>query len=334
MSGLAVTSLISGGLIVTYRCHCVCAHCLYRSGPRRDPAYMDPGTAGELAGTALALGCRGVHVGGGEPFLDPEALCRVLGAVTAEGLGIDYVETNAAWARDPGRTATCLEGVLAAGCRVLLVSMSPFHNACVPLSRTRVLLEAARKVGMSVLPWVAEFLPDLAGLDPARTHELAEYEDRFGPGYLAGVPDRYWIHPGGRAGGFLGTIRPRLTAGEVLAREPGTCATELSDTRHFHLDLNGQYVPGLCAGLAIRGDDLGAPLDPEVYPILTTLGEQGVAGLYEYATALEGFVPRTSGYVGKCDLCDDIRGHLVRNGWFASAELEPMEFYLPEDGEG
>lgn len=53
----------------------------------------------------------------------------------------------------------------------------------------------------------SEFIADLSELDAADTHPLAEFEARFGRGYVTRLPQRYWIHMGGRA---LETFRPYL----------------------------------------------------------------------------------------------------------------------------
>ena len=97
------------------------------------------------------------------------------------------------------------------------------------------------------------------------------------------ILQRYWIHLGGRA---LETFRPLLgkkTLQHILAENPAGCAAELSDTNHFHIDLFGNYIPGLCSGLAIFRDDLGPPLSKEKYPILVELYNNGIQGLFEFA---------------------------------------------------
>ncbi|MBW2707116.1 MAG: hypothetical protein JRD84_12515, partial [Deltaproteobacteria bacterium] len=37
--------------------------------------------------------------------------------------------------------------------------------------------------------------------------------------------------------------------------------------RSVHIDLFGNYIPGLCSGLAIAIGDLGRPLSNETYPL-------------------------------------------------------------------
>jgi len=141
------------------------------------------------------------------------------------------------------------------------------------------------------------------------------------------ILQRYWIHLGGRA---LATFRPLLgkkTLQQILAENPAGCAAELTDTSHFHIDLFGNYIPGLCSGLAIFRDDLGTPLSKEKYPILMDLFHNGIAGLFEVAKENFTFSPQRINYINKCDLCTEIRTHLINNDYNKSNELNPAEFY-------
>jgi hypothetical protein len=188
-------------------------------------------------------------------------------------------------------------------------------------------MNACRDTGINIFPWIAEFTSDLASFDPSKPHALENYFERFGRNYLRDVIQRYWIHLGGRA---LELVRPMIelkSARRVLIENPGNCRRELSDTSHFHIDLYGNYVPGLCSGLSIYYADLGQPLSPEQYPILTTLFRSGIAGLVELARRECGFEPANGGYVNKCDLCTDVRTWLVQHGFDKGPELNPLEFY-------
>ena len=95
---------------------------------------------------------------------------------------------------------------------------------------------------------------------------------------------------------------------------------------HFHFDLYGNYVPGLCSGLAIHRDDLGHPISAEKYPFLHTLFVSGVRGLFELAANRYDFKP-SSGYLSKCHLCLDLRRYLVLDREVTGAELKPQAFY-------
>lgn len=324
---LAVTRLVSGGLVATYQCQSHCPHCLYRGGPGREPAYIDPDTAVAAFATALELGATSMHVGGGEPLADPLGLAGVLAAAAETGMGIDYVETSGSWFDDLDEAVELLAELRGMGLSSLLVSISPMHNAFIPLRKTLGTMQAAQAAGIQVFPWQEHFLTDLRAFDPDTTHPFREYLERFGPDYPADILRRTWIHLGGRAFDLFASALGRRPASRVLAEASADCLAELTDASHFHMDLYGDYVPGLCSGLACRVSDLGGPLDPERYPILTTLAVEGIRGLYDYAASLEGYQDRPEGYVNKCELCQDMRRHLSERGWFESTELSPPEFY-------
>ncbi|EHJ49313.1 Radical SAM domain protein [Solidesulfovibrio carbinoliphilus subsp. oakridgensis] len=327
MSLLVVSRLRAGGVIPTYQCQSACPHCLYRGGPSRAAEYLDRETAGTLFAKALELGATAMHVGGGEPLADPLGLAGVLAAAAETGMPIEYVETSGSWYDDPDEARELLAELRDMGLSRLLVSISPMHNGFVPLRKTLGVLEAARLAGVAVLPWQEHFLDDLQVFDPDTTHPFREYLAKFGPDYPAAILGRTWIHQGGRAFDLFAPVLGRRPVEAILAAASPDCRAELTDTGHFHLDLYGDYVPGLCSGLALRAADLGAPLDPERYPILCTLAGSGIQGLFDYAAGLEGYTARAEGYVNKCELCQDIRQHLSCRGWFESTELAPAEFY-------
>lgn len=324
---LAVTRLRSGGLIATYQCQSACPHCLYRGGPARAPEYIDQATAAELFAKALSLGATAMHIGGGEPLADPLSLAGVLAAAAETGMPIEYVETSGSWFDDADEAVELLAELRSMGLERLLVSISPMHNGFIPLRKTLGVLEAARRAEVGIFPWQEHFLEDLQAFDPETTHSFGEYLRRFGPDYPARILQRTWIHLGGRAFDLFGPLIGRRPAAEILAAASPDCRGELTDASHFHMDLYGDYVPGLCSGLAIRVADLGESLDPELYPILSTLAESGIRGLFNYAANLEEFAANPVGYINKCELCQDIRRHLAERGWFESTELAPAEFY-------
>ncbi len=261
-------------------------------------------------------------------MLRPKELGKVLEAASNCGMGIDYVETNCAWYKDEKSARHILQDLKQCGLRTLLVSISPFHNESIPFYKTKGVLEAAKETGIKLMPWVEDFMPEISSLDPHKPHSLGEYQERFGDNYLPSILDRYWVHFGGRA---LDTFRPWFTTKEaesIMAEDRGGCAKELLNTSHFHIDLYDNYIPGLCSGLAIDRKHLAQDLGRDDYPLLRLLFEKGVAGLYDLARQKYGFEGSRQGYINKCDLCTDMRFHLVRNNaWEEYKELRPVEFY-------
>lgn len=321
---LCIKTLHSGGVITNYYCSAKCRHCLYNSSPSWPKRYMDEGQAGFVFHRLKQLGCHSVHIGGGEPLLKPDGLFTVLKAAKEAGVEIEYVETNSSWFRDASSCDEALQKLKSAGLDTLLLSISPFHNEYIPFNKVKQVASACSRNGISVFPWVREFAPDLERFDCDSTHSMDEFEAVFGAQYLAGLPSRYGLSFGGRAlKTYRSMMKPRDTA-SILA-ESGGCA-ELCNTSHFHVDLFGNYVPGKCTGLAIRFEDLGKPLDPDEYPLISLLYTKGVQGLCEAAANKYGFKPAGS-YVSKCDLCVDIRRFLVLEKGMETKELQPLAHY-------
>jgi hypothetical protein len=327
MIQLNIRQLISGGLITNYFCTSRCGHCLYNCSPQWDKEYVTPETAEKSLQSVRSLGCRSIHIGGGEPLLRPDGLAAVLKLADNLGIAVEYVETNSSWFKDNRSAEAFLKDLRTRGLRTLLVSISPFHNQHIPFFKVKGVIEAARQAGVGILPWVTDFVSDLSQMDPQKTHSLAEFSDVFGRDYLLQVIERYWIHMGGRA---LETYRPLLghkTVQQVLDDASTNCYGELSNTSHFHIDLFGNYIPGLCSGLAIAIEDLGQRLCDATYPLLTTLGRLGIRGLVKMAEDTAGYIPQKDLYINKCDLCTEVRTYLVKNDLSSSKELNPVDFY-------
>jgi hypothetical protein len=300
---------------------------LYNCGPQRSKDYLDAAIAEKIFRSIRSLGCHSVHIGGGEPLFNLPKLIEVLETARSVGMGIDYVETNSAWFKDSEQASDVLERLLAAGAHTLLISISPFHNAAIPFARVLGVIEACRRIGMQIFPWVNAFVRDLNRLDQGRTHTMVEFEEAFGPGYLKRIPDRYWIHLGGRALKTFRSVYPTQSVDQILDNSPLSCARALGDTSHFHIDLYGNYIPGLCAGLAIAMEDLGRSLDANRYPVLDRLTATGIRGLYHAAATEHGYVPQRSAFINHCDLCTDIRLFLIRKEDVSFNELKPAGHY-------
>jgi hypothetical protein len=91
-----------------------------------------------------------------------------------------------------------------------------------------------------------------------------------------------------------------------------------------YIDLFGNYIPGLCSGLAIASEDLGKPLSDDTCPLLTTLYHHGIRGLVKMAEDLVGFSPQKDLYIDKCDLCTEVRTFLV-----LSSRARVLQSFLP-----
>ena len=326
MHPLVITDLLSGGLITNYYCSSRCRHCLYRCSPQWPKDFITEETAGLNIRAMKELNCFSMHIGGGEPLLNPEGLLRVLGTANELGMHVEYVETNSSWFTDHQSAADILRKLARNGLSTLLISISPFHNEFIPFYKVKGVMKACRDEGVSVFPWIADFFPEIDALNNRKKHPLEEYRQHYGENYTQSILDRYWVSAGGRALDLLAENSPRLPLEAIIQKNSGGCA-ELANTSHFHLDLYGNYIPGLCAGLSVHRDDLGKSLPEEKYPLLTLLYNKGIGGLLDYAREKYHFKESKTAYANKCELCAEIRFFLVKQKGIKSRELQPEKHY-------
>jgi hypothetical protein len=313
------------GIILTYRCHGGCKHCLYNCGPRWEGAPM---TVERLeAALELVAGWPRrpqVHLTGGEPFLHFDLL--MAGTRAAAELGLTcYVETSGSWCLDEEMAVDRLATLRSAGLDAVLVSCSPFHAERIPPIRTLRAIRAALQVfgSRGLIVYLPQFLEMIQKLNLERPTPLSHYEKALGLKEAARTLwDGYGIISGGRAGyklGHLAACRPAETyAGE-------SCAADILFAHHSHLDLYGNAIPAFCGGLTAadwRHDDLLRRPYPRLVELLIARGPHG---LYKLARAEHGYRALPAGYAGKCHLCVDVRWHLVRSGQYP--ELRPAGFY-------
>jgi hypothetical protein len=318
------------GIILSYRCHSACKHCLYNCGPGWEKEPMSPDALREaLKAVTTWPDTPQVHFTGGEPFLHFPLLLE--GVRMASDLGIPrYLETNASWCVDVEKAVERFQALKEAGLQAVLISCSPFHAESIPPVRTIRALRAAEEIfgPQRVTLYLPEFLELVQRFGVEHTVPLSQYIERFGvDGAQRILWQGYGIISGGRSGYELGHLAPRYPAEAFVETD---CVMDILYAHHSHLDLYGDYISGFCGGLTI-GDwhnlpRLLADFRAGRYPLLIeVLVEQGPYGLCRLAEREFGFSPLAEGYTGKCHLCVDVRRHLVRQSAFD--ELHPPGFY-------
>lgn len=326
-----ITPIDSGGIMLSYKCNCRCAHCLYACGPEWQGSIEVAAVTRIFEGllqTSRYL--RGFHIAGGEPFLDFDRLLRVQRLATEFSIPIEYVETNAGWCVDEQSTRDQLEQLRDSGLPCLLVSCSPFHAERVPLERVSTAIEVGYEVfgPNGVIVWKPEFYRELAGIRAAGTVSLSEYTDAVGISSARyAIRSGYSLITGGRLGYGVAEFYERRPAERC---EGDHCQAELLESGHAHFDPYGNLIPAFCSGISL-GDsrDLGvlfADFDLDRLPIVNILVEGGPYALYRFAVERFGYVPLEDGYVGKCHLCVDVR-RWIRQHTDEFPELAPDEFY-------
>ena len=308
-------TLIHGGIMVNYQCSAACRHCLYSCSPARDPGYVDEKTAAAICSLLRKGGCRSVHIGGGEPFLNFDSLEMMVRKIKQAGISLEYIETNAYWAgdiNDQGRIQEKLNRLLAAGANTLCISVDPYHAEYVPYGAPLALAEWCEKTGMDYFLWKHEFLSALSQLDPKKNHSRSDIEKILSEKYIHNTARYYGIEYGGRAVNIereFGTLH----SAESLADKSSPCRNLLS-TGHFHVDKNCCFIPPVCTGIRIPLSEAVDGIPPDKYPVFESLYNGGVSALFELSKQ-QGFLPDPAGYPSKCNFCFYLRRFLSEKGF-------------------
>jgi hypothetical protein len=321
-----VPPLVSGGVILSYHCTNRCRHCKYCCAPSWPNEWMTLEQA-ERIFTLLAgePQLSGVHLAGGEAFLKPRLLTEVVRLAGKCRVPIDYVETNGFWARSERHARDLLQSLRAAGLHCLLISVSPFHTEFIPLEVTLRAIRLTEEIfgPGGAFVWQSHWIEILSRFPTDRTLPFDQL--------LAGIPRQQWpslpaaysLSPGGRVPWGL----PQLYQHHTAAHYAGCrCQAPLLGTMHFHLDLEGNYMPQGCSGFTTADlEDLHAPADYARRPFLQHVYSGCLGDLLAWAQDTHGFQPDPIGYISSCHLCTAIRYHLFKQGDFP--ELRPRRFY-------
>ena len=308
--------------MVNYRCNAACRHCLYACSPSRHSGYITQEKTEYICDLLVKGRIGSVHIGGGEPFLDFEGLLTVIRCLVKAGIQLDYIETNAFWAskgpHDPV-TSERINILKNEGVEALCISIDPFHAEYIPWAYPIDLAQICEKQGMGYFLWKEECLKALSRLDRNKRHAKKEIEAALGGDYIARTAAAYGIRLGGRAVNIEEEYGSYKSAADLLDGSP--CFALLS-TGHFHVDMDGYFIPPGCTGLRLPLDEVLAGTKNGNYPVFESLFTGGIAALWDLAAA-QGFSADKKGYPSKCNLCFHIRKFLAAKGY---AELDE-DFY-------
>jgi hypothetical protein len=291
-------------------------------------------------------GCRSVHIGGGEPFLDFDKLLGVLAVLNDAGISVDYIETNAYWANDSDDVKQRLRALQTAGADTLCISVDPYHAEYVPPAKPLFLAKCCRDAGFGYFLWQERFLsmmyptsnggthlkrPALGTFHTTASHNesaemrfdttnsRASMEKSIAPDYIWQTAKAYGLSMGGRAINIEEEFLEKKPVASLLDETP---CRRLLNAGHFHVDLYGRYIPPGCTGIAIPFNEVIEGIPDRKYPVLEALIENGITGLVDYATG-KGFTINSE-YTSKCALCFHFRHWLSLNA--PSVELD-VEHY-------
>ena len=310
---LSTGNMAHAGIMVNYQCNAACRHCLYSCSPSRNPGYITEENAEELCRLLRKGGCRSVHIGGGEPFLDTDGLIMTAGKIKKAGIALEYTETNAFWVMRETSDSDITEKLkmlASAGIDCYCISIDPFHAEYIPYGAPLKLAMLCEKAGVDYFLWKREFLGRLSKLDPAKTHTREELEKLISVNYIYETAVQYGIGYGGRAINIERemTSTANLFTTENLSNESSPCRNLLS-TGHFHADKDLYFIPPRCTGIRLPLSEAVEGIPEGKYPAFEALYHRGIAGLLKLAGE-HGFISK-AGYPTKCSLCFDLRMYLA-----------------------
>ena len=315
------------GIMPNYQCTAACRHCLYACSPTYGSGYMTESTMDEMFGLLREGRCGSVHIGGGEPFLDFEALLTLLEKARKFGIIVDYIETNGYWATDENLIGKRLSALKKVGGDTFCISLDPFHCEYVPYGYPLRLAEVCSKKGFGYFLWQERFLSMLQNVNPDTLHQRSALEKYIGKDYIFDTARAYGIRIGGRGIQIEQEYSPCMPLEGLLQEKP---CVELVSTGHFHIDMHNQFIPPGCTGLKLPMEDVINGIELNKYPVYESLIRGGVAALYTLSLDY-GFEANETGYTSSCALCFFIRKYLSEKSTFAELCTkhyeEAMKYY-------
>jgi hypothetical protein len=159
------------GLLLTKRCDIACAHCWL--GPSSNGTDMSLDEAKVYIEQASRISSvEFISFTGGEPFLLPGLLNKLVGYASAKGFRTECV-TNCSWAETTQKTEETLRTLKESGLDVLNISADDFHQEFVPFENVRNCVEAAKNLGLKTVI--------MSATQAGGTLRLAETINRLGP---------------------------------------------------------------------------------------------------------------------------------------------------------
>jgi hypothetical protein len=334
MRFLNVKRPISAGLLLSYKCTGECSHCMYACSPQWNADWIDEHDLArvlkELSPSIMPAPSgpdsidlnHGLHLTGGEPFMNPGFLLDTVEHARSAGIPSLFAETNCFWCTEAGEVEDTFCRLRDAGLSGMLLSVNPFILERVPFERTEMAVARARDAfGENAIVYQQFFYLQFRAMGIKSSLSFEDYLDRAGAGGLS----RAELLPMGRLAYRLPGLFRHFPASYFFG---DVCLSELTRQWHIHVDNYCNYIPGFCAGISLGDarnmDRIFGGIDLNLRPVLRALST-GMEELFRLGLRY-GYEESSQGYISKCHLCLDIRRHLVEQP-VDFKELRPEEFY-------
>jgi len=284
------------------------------AAPDQDSSLVTVGNATRYAVEYGELGRR-VMIAGGEALLYFDHVLAMCRAIAAQGIPVDFIESNGSWCTSDDRVTERLSLLRDAGVRGMYFSIDAYHLEFVSAERICRGIRIADQI----------FGEDKVDAPRMAEEEARELETVAGDAtQLERYARQRRVSFIGRAADELAAFHPPIPL-EQLSREDCQADLDVDALHEVQVDAFGCVRPDMCPGVNL-GNARDASLVELVQtrrvretPLLQELAAAGPASLLPLAEK-HGFAPREA-YASKCALCFEIRRHLV--------DLMPAEFGPP-----
>lgn len=295
----------NGQIMMTYRCSAACRHCLVMAAPDQEPTLVAIEDAVEYARDFEKLNRRTI-IAGGEALLFFDHVVAMCRAILDAGIRVYFIESNGSWCVSDELVEERLSILRDAGVDGMYFSICGYHQEFVPAERVCRGVRIAR----AIFGDETVFAPRTSLEDAQKLEGVAGDPDRL-PDYARKHRPYYF----GRAADDLAQFVEQVPVEELLKQD---CRKELDvdNLMELQVDPFGFLRPDLCPGVNLgntkqnRVVELATTKRVERVPLLTSIAESGPLAILARAKQ-SGFEPRQS-YASKCQLCFEIRRHLVK----------------------
>ncbi len=334
MNKLHIPKPVSAGIFLSYKCTSTCKHCMYACSPQWKADWLSEEDAekifaqlsGHLHGSPYGksdIGINfGMHLTGGEPFLNFDLLLKLTQLANRYEIPSTFVETNCFWCTDDERTRKKLVQLKESGLNGILISVNPFILEEISFEKTERAVRISEEVfSDSVIVYQEFFYHLFKKFYIKDTMSLKECRRR-----MTNCLHYAELLPMGRASYALAHLYKTYPAEKFFGV---SCRAELTRDWHVHIDNYGNYMSGYCGGISLGDarnlDALLKGIDLSKWPILSAVVTD-LKKLYEIGVEKFDYKERMEGYVSKCHLCVDVRKSIVEHT-DEFKELRPVEFY-------
>ncbi|MFX0170887.1 MAG: radical SAM protein [Candidatus Hodarchaeota archaeon] len=328
----------SGGLILSYRCSGECKHCMYFCSPKwgnfwineKDLELILEKISGFIApspyGSENVSLNHGLHITGGEPFLNYNLLLNSIQIANELQIPSLFVETNCYWCKNDDLTRNKLTELRNHGLKGILISVNPFILEFVPFERTERAIRISNDIfGNNIMVYQMYYYQQFKSLGIEKKLPIEQYLKQVNVNDLQRNVELFKM---GRAIYKLQHLYKKYPLHYFFDEN---CSSELVRPWHNHFDNYGNYIPGYCGGLSWgKINNLESlcseGIDLEEFPVFKSLILGNLKELHSFGIENFNYQGSSNGYISKCHLCFDIRRKLALKT-DKIKELQPQEFY-------